>query len=206
MQESQASPLFFFLGLGRTTAPSSPWGTHLPGLARASRAVGSWSLSPFTGAEGWEDEALRGPWSGHTAGGLREGAVVCGPRGCWEFLFFCFVFQMSKDRFQFNIPGWRRETAEGDPPSGVCLSLSTERLISGSQRSKPAKPSTEPPSWSRSSRSASPVSLLPARGRRPCSDSKSKGRREWERGVETTGGWFSSRCPLWVGATAWLTA
>lgn len=37
------------------------------------------------------------------------------------------------------------------------VSLSTERLTSGSQRSKPAKPSTEPPSWSRNSQSASQV-------------------------------------------------
>lgn len=82
MQESQASPLFFFLGLGRTTTPSSPWGTHLLGLARASRAVGSWSLNPFTGAEGWEDEALERSleWP-YPAGGLRVGAIICGPRG-----------------------------------------------------------------------------------------------------------------------------
>lgn len=28
-RKSQASPLFFFLGLGRTTTPSRPWGTHM---------------------------------------------------------------------------------------------------------------------------------------------------------------------------------
>lgn len=125
MQESQAS--LFFLGLGRTTTPSSLWGTHLLGLARASRAVGSWSLNPFTGAEGWEDEALERSleWP-YLAGGLWVGAVLCGPRGYWEFLFFCFVFQMRRDHLQFNIPGWRR-TAEGGPPSGVPLAHSPQR-------------------------------------------------------------------------------
>lgn len=41
-------------------------------------------------------------------------------------------------------------------------SLSTERLTSGSQRNKLAKPSTEPPSWSRNSQSASQVRLWPS--------------------------------------------
>lgn len=62
------------------------------------------------------------------------------------------------------------------------------QLISGSQRSKPAKPSTEPPNWSRNSQSASQVRRTQGTFG---SDSK--------RGPPL-GGWFRETCPLWVGA------
>ena len=135
----------------------------------------------------------RGPWSGHTRLGWVMGrGPVCGPRGYWE-LYFLLRAPDEKILVATSQP-WMEEIkgVAGPTLRSVCLSLSsTERLISGSQRSKPAKPSTEPPSWSRSSQSASQVRCT--RGTLG-SDSK--------RGPPL-GGWFRERCPLWVGAALW---